>query len=158
MEACIADHPHLVSVLCNRSACRSRAVREIRDNSGFTALMYAAQFGHRQVVDALLKHDGNVAIREEETGVTPLMCAAQQGHTSVVKALLNTNAASPDSQNHQGWSALFFAAVAEHRPCVKALLQFGAKSNLKDKAGNSIVFYLNKWEREFMTQEIMKWC
>ena len=64
---------------------------EAKDNSGWTALMLAAQNGHVGVVQALLaaRADVNAVCH---SGWTALMLAALYGHVGAVQALLNAGA------------------------------------------------------------------
>lgn len=158
MEAALSNKAHLVDVMCCRGAASSRTVREFKCSIGWTALMYACQCGHSKVVKALLKQECDVALKEEGTGTTALMCAARMGHVDVVKTLLLTNQSEPDARNKQGWTALFFAAAGKHRACVSALLAFGARASTKDSCGNNILFYLDKWEGEYMLKQVKKHC
>ena len=56
-----------------------------------TALLWAADMGHLEVLDLLLKNGSNVNIKDEN-GLTPLLWAADRGHVECVKALLTHSA------------------------------------------------------------------
>lgn len=63
----------------------------LKDEDGFTALMYAANQGHDRVVRALLAAGAAIDHRDKQ-GSTALMHAAQHGHLAVVAALLRAGA------------------------------------------------------------------
>src|SRR5690606_41436304 len=53
-----------------------------------TALMFAAQHGHREIVELLIARGANVNQRDSFYGVTPLMAAMQDSHVGVMMVLL----------------------------------------------------------------------
>ena len=53
-----------------------------------TALMFAAQYGHLDVVELLIAKGANVNQKDSFYGVTPLMAAMQDNHVAVMKLLL----------------------------------------------------------------------
>ena len=58
---------------------------------GMTSLVWAAQEGHEQVVDILLKAGANPDI-QGQGGWTALMVASKRGHKGIVKALVEGKA------------------------------------------------------------------
>jgi hypothetical protein len=109
---------------CSRTTQQSTRSRI----DGWTALHLAAQNGHNEVVQTLLKN--NAAIDEKQKdGFTALHFAAQNGHNEVVQTLLKNNAAI-DEKTNNGETALQIAqrkgrlmlwprwrhAKREHRP------------------------------------------
>ena len=62
-------------------------------NNGSTALMFAANDGHRNDVDALIAAGADID-KARTDGATALMFAAQNGHHKVVAALLAAGAAN----------------------------------------------------------------
>ncbi len=60
-----------------------------------TALSFAAQHGHLEVVRLLLDHDAKVNVKDTFYQLTPLYWAAARGHTSIVQALLDAGADEP---------------------------------------------------------------
>ena len=73
--------------------------------NGYTALMFAAQKDHVEVVATLIKANADVNMARSD-GVTALMIAAQNGHVKVVDklkarsnsetALMSTTQSDPD--------------------------------------------------------------
>ena len=65
----------------------------IWDKNGYTALTYAAEQGHLEIVSYLLENGAWVEPHEDyDTYNTPLMVAVQNGHFEVVKKLIESRA------------------------------------------------------------------
>ena len=79
------------------------------DSAGRTLLMWAAYYGHRELVDALLVQGANLDTTDKE-GSTALSYAAMEGYSDIVQDLLNRGVANPDVQNMAGESPLMLAA------------------------------------------------
>lgn len=88
---------------------------------GATALSYACDRGHLEVVKVLLQHDANVNAKDTFYGVTPLDRALQRGHTAVVKLLLENGAEGSDQ-------VLSTGAVEGKKEMVKIVLEKGGTS------------------------------
>ncbi|EFO63743.1 Kinase, NEK [Giardia lamblia P15] len=83
--------------------------------SGKTALMFAAQQGHTEAVQLLLKEAG----MKKRTGKTALMIAAELGHHNIVSLLVNVEAGI---QDRDLWTALMRAAWFGHSLCCEYLV------------------------------------
>ncbi|KAG5178101.1 ankyrin repeat-containing domain protein [Tribonema minus] len=79
-----------------------------RDKSGRTALMFAAELGHPELVQWCLEFKSDPAAADVN-GTTPLHYAAKGGHVDVVKALIEGGAAL-NAVNAKGSNAMHFAA------------------------------------------------
>lgn len=92
-----------------------------RDNSGYTALHYAARNGHLSICRALL--DAGIGIDERtHGGVTALHRAAMMGHHEIVNLLL-ARKTDPFIQDSDGKTALHRAAEKCHPEVCRSLLQ-----------------------------------
>lgn len=104
---------------------------------GFTPLGLAAFFGHRSVVELLLRHRADVnAISHNATGYTALTGAVARGHREIVARLLAAGA----NANHrygQGYSPLHEAAASGNAEITKLLLDHGADPNARSDDGQS---------------------
>jgi len=94
------------------------------DNDGRTPLLYAAWYGHEEVMTILLKQDGATPDMPDNDGRTPLSFAASGGHAEVMKILLEWGEINPDKPDNDGRTSLSYAAqggherVANHPPWV----------------------------------------
>jgi hypothetical protein len=86
--------------------------------------MLAAQYGHTDIVQALLKAGAMVNLANTD-GRVALMFAAQNGHTTIVQALTKAGA-RPDLTNISGQTALMLAAQKGRTATVQALIKAGA--------------------------------
>ena len=105
-------HEGLVSLLLQRGG------ESIVD---FTALLNAANIGHKRVVDLLLQHSAGVNVQTRK-GDTALMYAAAQGLEQAADLLLQRGAGWR-LQNSDGRSALMAAAEMGHERVVDLMLQ-----------------------------------
>jgi uncharacterized protein len=97
-----------------------------------TPLYLAAEFGHSNVVDVLLKAGADaqsVAIG----GVTPLMMAASSGDTDTIKSLLEYGADVNAKETVNGQTALVFAAAFNRPEAIQVLARYGADLNNKSE-------------------------
>lgn len=99
-----------------------------RDNSGYTALHYAARSGHLAICRVLLDAGIGVDV-QTHGGVTALHRAAMMGHTDIVQLLL-ARKADPTVQDSDGKTALHRAAEKCHpEVCRSLLLQHSNRSS-----------------------------
>ena len=94
----------------------------MQDPSGLTALMHAAEEGHRDCVSVLLQYPGISANCTCDEDFTALMCAADAGHEECLKLLLAVSGIDVNLQDEFGNTALVCATDAGHAECVKLLL------------------------------------
>jgi serine/threonine-protein phosphatase 6 regulatory ankyrin repeat subunit B len=100
-----------------------------------TALYYAADKGHEEMVAFLLSQGAQVDITDEN-GWTPLAIAASGGHVGVVKMLLqHMGGQGLDQADNQGRTALYHAAREGHEEIVALLLSQGAHADMTDECG-----------------------
>jgi len=92
-----------------------------RDYWGYTALAWAADMGHKEVVEILRGLEG-VTPEPDECGGTLLLLSAVKGHAGVVKILLEREDVNPDKPNDRGRTPLSYAAQAGEEEVVKILL------------------------------------
>ena len=116
-------------------------VNAIDENRGMTALVYAVDKGHKEIVEILISEgaDVNVMVSNDEGvgGFTPLFVAAQSGHAEVA-GLLVANGAEVNVKliNDEGkvsCTPLFFAARSGHTEVAELLIANGSEINAKDE-------------------------
>jgi outer membrane protein assembly factor BamB len=85
---------------------------------GVTALAFAADHGHLQVVEVLLRHKAEVNTKDNFYKATPLTWAVMHGHAAVVKALVLAGADDVET-------SLSSAAALGNEKVVQAILETG---------------------------------
>jgi len=110
---------------------KNRHHPDLKDSYGRTPLSWAAEKGHREVVEMLLAKGVDPDSRNKD-GWTPLSWAAGKGHREVVEMLL-AKGVDPDSRDMDGWTPLLWAARSGHEEIVEMLLaKDGVDPNSKD--------------------------
>jgi len=136
-------YAQLVSGLLTSKDLGYSELVDAADESGHTALLYAAGRGFPQVAAALLRSGADPdAPRQGKNGggLTPLMQAAGSGHREVVGYLLQANATA-DARDDSGNTALMYAAYAGQLGTLQELLQRGAMRDLKNSRGETALSF-----------------
>lgn len=113
----------------------SDTAKIIIDQADWTALMWAANEGHDEVVRVLLDHGAAIEAKERE-GKTSLILAATNAQLDVVREL-SDRGVDVNVQGKDGWTALFWAAANGHLEVVRELHDRGADVNIKDNDGDT---------------------
>jgi ankyrin repeat protein len=145
MAAAAAGSVEAVKLFLSRGA----KVDAMERAANQTALMWAANEGHADVVDVLLESGAHANAAGKVTGLprtrggvaggrmwtdytsgglTSLMFAARQGHTAVVRRLI-AGGANPNTANPDGLTALMLAVINDHADAAVALLAGGANAD-----------------------------
>ena len=116
---------------------------ESKDSYIRTALSYAAEKGHDEVVKLLLEKDGIDLNSKSTNSQTALSYAAWNGHNEVVKLLVKKDGIDLNSKDTLGnQTALSYAAEKGHDTVVKLLLEKdGIDLNSKDTYGQTALSY-----------------
>ena len=110
-----------------------------RSADGFTALHYAAFFGHPEVAEALVERGADPdAVAEGPTRVRPLHSAAASRSGAVARILLGAGA-EPDPRQAGGYTPLMAAALHGDEELAEVLLEAGADPLLETDDGRSCV-------------------
>src|SRR6267378_6289473 len=104
---------------------------------GFYPLGLAAFFGHRAIVEFLLKNGADVktAARNAQK-VTALHGAVARRDAEIVKMLLEAGA-EPNARQERGFAPLHDAAANGHAALVELLLKHGARADAKTDDGKT---------------------
>ena len=94
------------------------------DLHGNTALMYAIEEGHADVVEKLLAHGADVNL-QDKSGHTPLIWASMYGRADVVGRLLAKEGVAVNQRDRWGMTALMYASMYGHAAVVGRLLAKG---------------------------------
>jgi hypothetical protein len=89
------------------------------NQTGWTALHYAAANGNNDMVALLLEHYAYIDA-ESPNGTTPIMMAARGGHILTVKLLLDEGA-DATLKNGAGMTAIDFALAGNHKDIAEGL-------------------------------------
>ena len=114
------------------------------DRYGWTALMYAANYGHTETTKLLLKHGTDINAKNN-IGWTSLMLAASNGHTETAELLLKHGANINAKEDRYGWTALMYAANYGYTETAEVLLKHGANINAKDDYGRTALIISEKF-------------
>ena len=115
---------------------------------GHTALMAAAYYGHRSLVNILLAAGADPNLLSDDdglgTGMTALMLAAGSFFASNrqhVLQLLIAGGAEVNQRGAGGKTAIFYAALAGagYADCVEIMVKAGADLNLTDDRGHTVL-------------------
>ena len=106
----------LSSSLCFTTPSSSSS---LQDQTGYTALMYAAREGHDTVIPLLLEADAQIDA-QSNTGYTPLMYASYYGKEAAVRELLKGNP-NLDLKDSDGMTALDLARQEKEQSIVNLL-------------------------------------
>jgi ankyrin repeat protein len=102
---------------------------------GVTGLYLAAQNGHAEVVELLLKTGACSEV--ERSGLSALHIACYKGHAGVVRLFLQYLASVDTFMDDVLLTPLHLASIQGHKTIVEALLQAGALPDQRDKSGFS---------------------
>ena len=105
------------------------------DIQGNTPLMFAANNGHRPMVELLLEHNAKMDCSDVD-GYTAAIKAADRGHEDVVMLLLKQTARMRSKNKHFG-PVLIAAARYGQEAVVKLLLDCGVNKESKDESGRT---------------------
>lgn len=118
----------------------------LRDGWTRTPLHWAAENGHREVVELLLATDGVDPNDRDQEWCTPLLMAAFRGQEGVVSQLLATGKVDVNRPDTSGRTALHYAAEHGDATTVALLLCAGrASPNLKDDMDKTPLFLAWDW-------------
>lgn len=84
------------------------------NSGGWTAVMYAAHYGHYNVIRMLVDHGCDVNLREWTSQRTALMMAASNGHTRCVETLVTHGKARVELVDGNGKNAAYYATHYGH--------------------------------------------
>jgi ankyrin repeat protein len=114
---------------------RSKADINAANRYGVTPLSLAAQRGHADLIDALLKAGASVKLAEAKLpeGQTLLMHAARTGSVASLKALIAAGSSLNARETRTGTTAVVWAATSNRGDAVRVLAEAGADLNVLSK-------------------------
>jgi serine/threonine-protein phosphatase 6 regulatory ankyrin repeat subunit B len=106
---------------------------------GRTALYYASERGHEDIVAFLLSKGAQVDITDH-IGMTPFIQAAYYGHVGMVKMLLqHMGGQGLNEADREGRTALHYAALRGHEEMAAYLLSQGARVDSTGPVGMTLL-------------------
>jgi len=106
---------------------------DITDETGMTALMYAAEKNHPEVIRLLLAYGAN--IEASHYRATPLVYAVFNGNMACVRALLDAGASVHICLRFNGEESILHLVQNEDSEILHMLIQAGAPLNHTDLGG-----------------------
>lgn len=103
------------------------------NRNGSTALMWASNGGHIDIVKLLLDRGSDPNLKDEYSSAA-LIEASRFGFTEIVKLLLD-HGADPNIRDNDGGGALIWAASNGHSDTIRLLIKHGADPDLADSDG-----------------------
>ena len=106
----------------------------IADSTGCTALHYACQSGHSNMVQLFVARNG-ACNRESKENWTPLMLAVNHGHFECVKAILKHPRIQINKMTRGKGTALHLACRKGYSNIAEVLIENNASMTIEDQAG-----------------------
>jgi ankyrin repeat protein len=130
---------------------------EVNDanETGETALMFAAHYGHSEITRFLVDEGADVDAVQAE-GYSALMFAVESGKHDVIEVLLDADA-ELDIASHGGQTALMLASRCGDDMIASLLVEFGAATDLEDEYGRTAL-HLASWLGNYEVVEILVYC
>ena len=110
------------------------------DVVGGTALYYAVQRNHKDIVELLIRSGADVNHRSTKDGNTALMAIHRKDNSESLQLLLD-NGAEVNFKNHEGHTALRKASEYSNVSVLKVLINHGANINDVDEYGDNILVH-----------------
>ena len=131
LVATIYDHLNVVEALLNEGV----NMETVDDEMKKTALYWAAEKGHLDILVALIEKGANVN-HADDFKSTPLLMAAEEGHVDVVRALIDSGANIDNADNYDT-TPLISAAQFGNTEVVRVLVDAGANIEHTNKDGKT---------------------
>lgn len=111
---------------------QDKSMCDKKNSSGWTALMYAAHYGHMDIIDFLLESKASVHVRNHH-GCNALMVAAVCGNDTIVEILIKAGSIL-ETRDNRDWTALFHAVCTGYHNVVALLLKHRVNLNSCERA------------------------
>ena len=100
--------------------------------------LWAASAGSADAFLALVNYGASPASIDAD-GLSALHCAASRGHRECLSVLSVLTDINVNMTDHNGCTSLFYTVTLGYVECTELLLQSGARTDLKDRKGRSVV-------------------
>jgi ankyrin repeat protein len=130
---------------------------DLPDKHGFTALMWASEKGHLDIVQTLVDKYRASVNQQNENGETALFLAVSSGHDAVVRYLLVNGAdANVASVTDECNTPLQCAVASDRLDLVELLLNFGAWLEQQDLAGETALHLAVREEKVSLVEYLLR--
>lgn len=134
----------------------------------YLPINYACKFGDYKTLEYLLrssKPDPEKINQQDVEGLLPLHVIARSGNFKLIKLLIQYGAVVNQLDGLNKWPPIFYAALEGHLKTTQELIKFGAKLDIVDEDGYSVLYYcvveghievlnqLLSYKREFVEAE-----
>ncbi|VDI47137.1 Hypothetical predicted protein, partial [Mytilus galloprovincialis] len=119
---------------------------------GWVPLMYAAGYGHLDVLKYLLLEGSDIEVRDRK-GVTPLLCATREGFLTVIQHLVTAGSDLHVRDFARSMTPLMYAAEWGHLKVLEYLISKQCDINARDQEGRTALH----WAAKNGNVEINKW-
>ena len=127
---------------------------ELQDKMGNSALIWAAEREHSEVVEALINAGADPNLQNSR-GDFALKFAARRGHAEMVRVLINAGA-DPNLQTELGITALTWAAVRRYSEIIDALVSAGADLDVQNKVGDTALIWVSALGHSRVVRALVK--
>ena len=103
--------------------CQVGRNMELKDDLGWTPLIWAAMNGQEAVVRLLIERDDVDINAKDRDGRTPLIFAVVNGHEAVARLLIERDDVDINAKDSIGWTPLICAAKSGHEAVVRLLIE-----------------------------------
>ena len=100
------------------------------DENRVTALRFAAQYNHSEIVTYLLSLGSSTKIKAKD-GIDPLLSAVEKKHVNIVRILFKAGADPNNAHSRDDMWCLKQAREHSHNEMVDLLLEYGARDPKK---------------------------
>ncbi|KAK3608445.1 hypothetical protein CHS0354_035447 [Potamilus streckersoni] len=111
---------------------------EQTDNSGYTAVDYAAAFGSIHTIETLMQAGLDITARTND-GKHVLHIAANNNNLTIVKYLIATQSQLLQQTDNNGWTAIHSAVAGGSLPVIETLMQAGLDITARTKDGYHVL-------------------
>ena len=126
----------------------------IDPNYGYTALMFASQYGKLECVQELVRLGADVNL-QNKGGSTALMFASQYGNLECIQELVRLGA-DVNLQNEDGYTALMVAPYSGKVECVQELVRLGADVNIQNENKYTALMVASQCGKVECVQELVR--
>jgi len=140
IEAALKGHTHV----CYYLITTQKADIEVRDDNGYTPLIFAAGENHCDVVRLLLDHNANIEAKNEYSYHATYI-AAFRGHLNCLKILVEKNEDVVDLKGPEGRTPLIAATMTGMTDvCSYLITKTSINIHLQDKYGKTALHWASK--------------